>query len=122
MNNKTLSFSLLSLILANVLIILDVPFLREVISIIVFLAVPGILILSCLKFPHKNKWEYLVYSIGLSVSFLMITGLLASIILPVIGISRPLELTTLLVLLNLILLILWILAYKKMGGISKNEP
>jgi uncharacterized membrane protein len=109
------------LILANILIIADVPFLREVVSIIVFFTVPGILILSCLNLPHKNKWEYLVYSIGLSVSFLMIIGLLANIILPAVGILRPLEEFKLLAIFDLILLILWVFAYTRKNGDYHEE-
>jgi uncharacterized membrane protein len=101
------------LILANILIIADVPFLREIVSIMVFLAVPGIILLSCLNFSQKDKWEYLVYSIGLSVSFFMIIGLLASLIMPTVGISRPLEEFKLLAVFDFLLLILWIVAYAR---------
>jgi len=66
-----------------------------------------------LKIRKIGFWEYLVYTIGLSVAFLMFGGLFNNWFLPLVEIGRPLSLIPLLISFNAFLLIFWIIAYKR---------
>jgi len=72
-----------------------------------------------LKIRKIDFWEYLVYTIGLSIAFLMFAGLAVNWILPWLHITdKPLSLTPLLISFNLILFIFGFIAYKKNKDIS----
>jgi uncharacterized membrane protein len=71
-----------------------------------------------LKIREINPWKYLVYTIGLSIAFLMFGGLFVNLILPLIGINKPLSLMPLLISFDIFLLIFWIIAYKRNKDIS----
>ncbi len=108
-------FTILMLFITDLVIILDLPLLRDIIPFLFFTIVPGFLIVSILK---QNKIEFLIkilLSIGLSVSVLLSIGLLLNSLYPVL--LKPLSLTPLLVSLNLLVLILTIFAYQR----NKND-
>ena len=88
-------------------------FLSVTFSFIFLITIPGLLIMLMLKIREIGFWEYLVYTIGLSVAFLMFGGLLINWILPLIGIDRPLSLSSLLISFDIFLLIFWIISYKR---------
>ena len=107
--------TILMLFITDLVIILDLPLLRDIIPFLFFTIVPGFLIVSILK---QNKIEFLIkilLSIGLSVSVLLSIGLLLNSLYPVL--LKPLSLTPLLVSLNLLVLILTIFAYQR----NKND-
>jgi uncharacterized membrane protein len=94
-------------------------YLRAIFSFIFLIIIPGLLIILMLKIRKIGFWEYLVYIIGLSISFLMFTGLAINRILPWIHITdKPLALTPLLISLSVILSIFGIIAYKRNKKIS----
>lgn len=70
---------------------LEIPLIRQIVSIIYLTFVPGILILRLFRLYDLNPVEFLLYSIGLSVSFLMFSGLLINTLYHLIGISNPLS-------------------------------
>lgn len=99
------------LLLTDLIILLNVPFLRQILGFLCFTTIPGLLILHVLKL---NKIEFLkkfVLSVGLSVAFLMFAGLLVNSFYPII--SKPLSLAPILLSFNVILLILAFIAYKR---------
>lgn len=99
------------LLLTDLVILLNVPFLRQILGFLCFTIIPGILIIHILKL---NKIEFLkkfVLSIGLSVTFLIFAGLLVNSFYPVI--LKPLSLPPLLISFNVILMILAFIAYKR---------
>lgn len=68
----------------------------------------------CLKIRNINPWEYLVYTIGLSVSFIMFAGLAVNWILPFLNITdKPLLLYPILICFDTILLALWLVAQRR---------
>ncbi|CAD7775867.1 hypothetical protein AIOGIFDO_01851 [Candidatus Methanoperedenaceae archaeon GB37] len=102
-------------VLADLAILLNIPFLRQMLGFLCFTIIPGLLILHILKL---NKIEFLkkfVLSIGLSVSFLMFAGLFVNSFYPLI--LKPLSLEPILISFNVILLILAFIAYKR----NKND-
>lgn len=107
--------TILMLFITDLVIILDLPILRDIIPFLFFTIVPGFLIISILK---QNKIEFLIktlLSVGLSISALLAVGLLLNSFYPVL--LKPLSLTPLLLSLNILLLILTIFAYQR----NKND-
>jgi len=86
-------------------------------NILIFLfltLIPGLLILLLLKLKTKNIWEYLIYLISLSTSFLIFIGLGVNWILPLINNSyKPLTSLPLLIIINVIIITLTLIIYKR---------
>ncbi len=107
--------TILMLFITDLIILLDLPVLRDVIPLLFFTIIPGFLIISILK---QHKIEFMIKtlcSVGLSVSLLLAVGLFLNSLYPVI--FKPLSLNPVLVSLNLILIILSFYAYQR----NKND-
>ena len=98
-----------TLILTDILILLNVPFLREIASFLFFTFVPGLLILQILRLNRIRPLKKLVLSVGLSVSFIIFAGLAVNSLYPAVG--KPLSLIPLLTSFNLIVIVLALAAY-----------
>ena len=99
------------IVLADLVILLNIPLLRQILGFLCFTIILGLLILHILKL---NKIEFLkkfVLSIGLSVAFLIFAGLLVNSFYPLI--PKPLSLEPILISFNVILLISVFIAYKR---------
>jgi len=81
-------------------VLADVPVARQVVGFIYFTFIPGFIILNLLKLDGVSNLEIILFSAGLSVSFLTIGGLLSNTILPIFGILEPLSLTPLALVFN----------------------
>ena len=92
---------------------LDIPVLRQIVVFIFISFVPGILLLRILKIHNVHIIESLLYSVGLSLAFIMAVGVIANFGLPPIGISRPIALLPLLLIITLAFLLLCLLAYMR---------
>ena len=91
----------------------DIPVLRQVVGFIFLTFIPGTLILRILKIHNINAIESLLYSLGLSLAFVMFTGLFANFILPLIGISKPISTFPMMATLVIFTLILGAVAYNR---------
>jgi len=113
MNDSKLKFltSMFIQFIANILILFDVPVARQIISFIYFTIMPGLLIIKLINQKELDKIETLVFSVGLSISFLMIAGLLINETGFLFGIREPLSLLPLLVIFNSFILVCTFLAY-----------
>ena len=113
--NKLFSGILIFGLIVNLLVFFDIQYLylRAIFSFIFVITIPGLLIMLMLKIREINFWEYLVYTIGLSISFLIFGGLFINCALPLVGIGKPLSLIPILISLNVFLLVFWIIAYKR---------
>ena len=103
--------TLLMLFLTDLIILLDLPLLSDIIPFLLFTIVPGFLILNILK---QNRIEFILkslLSIGLSLSLLMIIGLLLNSLYPFL--SKPLSLVPLLSTLNIVFIVLVLFAFKR---------
>lgn len=109
-NRKYFALILLSLFITDLSILMNLPF-RSLFSVPFFLFVPGILIIGILKLRLKLP-EFIVFSIGLSVSFLMFVGLIINS-LPV---TRPLGLKFSLPFLNVFILVLLGIFYARVDS------
>lgn len=85
-------------------IFLNIPIARQVLGFVYFTFVPGYVILKLLKLDDFD-WEYkILFSVGFSVAFLMLVGLVLSESLSVFGLSQPLSLIPLMIGLNSLIL------------------
>lgn len=97
------------ILLTDLIILLDVPFLRQILGFLCFTIIPGLLILHVLKLNEIEFLKKFVLSVGLSVAFLMFTGLLVNSLYPLI--LKPLSLIPILISFSIILIIFTLIAY-----------
>jgi len=113
---KSKDFLLLILFLQlimNVTIFIDVPVARQVIGFLYFTFIPGFLIVKLLKMDEIEWLEKLLFSVGLSIAFLMLAGLLINELGAPLGISKPLSIMPLLIVLNSFVLICVLILYRR---------
>jgi len=107
---------LIFMFIINILVGLDVKFLylRQILGFLFLITIPGLLIMLCFKIKNTGFWEYLVYTIGLSIAFIMFAGLTVNWTLPALGITdKPLSLWPILISFNIFLLALWVTALNR---------
>ncbi len=110
-------FILLFYIIINLLIIFNIEFLylREILTITFLLFIPGILILIILKINGLKLIYQITLSLGLSVSFIILFGLLINFSLPLLYITyKPMSLIPLLLSFDLVLIIMIIFSYLRL--------
>ncbi len=119
LNRRIIFLSILVfMLIINLLIGFDVNFLylRQILGFLFIILIPGLLIMLCFKIRTVGFWEYLVYTVGLSVAFIMFAGLAVNWTLPALNITdKPLSLWPILICFNIFLLILWFI------GIHRNK-
>ena len=103
------------------LINIHIPLLREVISFVYLLFIPGILILRILKLHNFSNTEVLLYSAGLSVTSLMFMGFLINIIYPLFNILNPISFFYVIITIFIFVVILSILSYIRDKDFSNPE-
>ena len=107
----------LLIILTDIAILLDIPFLRQIFGFLFLTLLPGLLILQILKLNKIGFIEKFILSWGISISFLMFFGLLINHLSLSLGYETPLSTIPLLISVNIILILLCIVGYK----INKEE-
>ncbi|MBT9151288.1 MAG: hypothetical protein DDT40_01476 [candidate division WS2 bacterium] len=90
---------------------INIPLLRQSISFIYLSFVPGMLLLRVLKVHKSSAIETILYSAGLSLSFLMITGAMISLLFPLFGISKPISEIPLVITITIFVLCLCFVSY-----------
>ena len=98
-------------ILTNLAILLDIPFMRQTIGFLFLTILPGVLILRILKLNKLNTTETTLYSLGLSIAFVMFTGFFMNTLYPALGLSKPISTVPLTITISIILLILSAITY-----------
>ncbi|MHC3128451.1 MAG: DUF2206 domain-containing protein [Candidatus Bathyarchaeota archaeon] len=94
-------------------VFLDIPVARQVIGFFYLTFIPGFVILKLLKLDSLDRVEAVLFSVGLSVAFLMIAGLFINEFSLMFGFSQPLSLIPLMIFLIGPILIGGVLAYFK---------
>jgi uncharacterized membrane protein len=85
----------------------NIPIVRQIFGFVYLLFIPGFAILKILKLEERDATSAILFSVGLSMAFLMFVGLIINELYPLFGILRPLSaipLTTTLMVLTIILL------------------
>ena len=95
-----------------------IPVLTQGVGFIYLSFIPGVIILRILKLHKLSAVKVLLYSVGLSIAFLMLTGFLMNLVYPHIGISRPISTLPLIITITVALGILCTVAYIRDRGFS----
>lgn len=98
-------FIISMLLLTDIAIIFDLPLVRQVLVFLCFIILPGLLILALLRLNELNPFKIFLLSVGLSISFLMFSGLLLNTISPYLGILKPLQTVPLVIFFTLLIII-----------------
>lgn len=93
------------------LIGLNIPLLRQLVCFIYLSFVPGILILRVIRFHKLGCIETLLYSVGLSLPFLMFIGFFMNIFYPLVCIKGPISIIPLVLTISFVILLLCFLCY-----------
>ncbi len=89
----------------------QIPIIRQFIGFIYLTFVPGILILRVLKLHKLGNIETILYTVGLSITTLMFTGLFMNNVYPFFGISKPLSNLSFIITISILVFVLCILSY-----------
>ena len=92
--------------LTDLAILLNIPVIRPILGFLFLTFLPGLLILQTLKLNKLEFAEKLVLVVGLSISFLMLFGLLLNNSSLVLGYNSPLSTISLLIPFNLVAIVL----------------
>ena len=113
--NKILFGVLIFFFFVNLLILFNVQFLylRSIFSFVFLVIVPGLIIMLILKIRKIDFWHCIIYMIGLSIAFMLLGGLLFNWVLPLVGIGKPLATIPLLITFDILIIILWVVAFIK---------
>ena len=103
---------LIMILLTNIIIILNIPFLRQIFGFFFLTLLPGLLILQVLKLNKIESTEKFVLAVGLSISFLMFFGLLINSLSLSIGYKTPLSTIPLLISFTLAYIVFAIIGYR----------
>lgn len=98
-------------------VLFNVPVVREIVGFIYLTFVPGFIIAKLLKLDKLDGLETILFSIGLSIAFLMIAGLLVNQ-LSIFGFSRPLTFLPLMLVVNIAILIGAVLVYLRSENVK----
>ena len=112
--NKLFTALAIFALIVNLLVWFDINalYIRAVLAFLFIILVPGLLIMLMLKIREVGFWEYLVYTIGLSISFIMFAGLAVNWTLPLLNITdKPLALVPILISFDIFLVAFSIIAY-----------
>jgi uncharacterized membrane protein len=101
---------------------IDLPALRQLSGLLFLALVPGIIILRILKIHNISAIESLLYSIGLSIAFVMVIGVILNFALPPLGVSHPISVFSLIIAITIAILVLGIVAYKRDKSFIPTSP
>ncbi len=96
----------------DVVIVLDIPFVRPICGFLFFTTIPGLLIIYALRLTKIGPLKTGVIAVGLSLLFLIFAGLFFNEVYYAAGITNPLSVLYLLPSLSFALLLLAIVAYR----------
>jgi uncharacterized membrane protein len=94
-------------------ILFNIPFARPILGFIYFSFIPGFLLLRIIGLNPIDYLEKILYSVGLSVAFLMVFGLAINFVGPYIGVSEPLSLEFLSLTISIFIMFLAAIDYWK---------
>lgn len=80
----------ISTLLINTYII-KIEFLRALVSFVYLTFVPGIVVMRIIRLRNISFLESFLYAVGISISFLMVLGVLINFLYPILGVHNPLS-------------------------------
>jgi uncharacterized membrane protein len=100
-------------ILIYVAIGLDLPVFRQIIVFIYLTFVPGFILLKFLKLKETKTVDTILFSIGLSIAFLMLVGFFINELFLIVGVSMPLSTIPLEITLSVLTLFLFLVGNRR---------
>ena len=116
------SLIMIIIILTDLAILLNIPFLRQTIGFLFLTLLPGLLIIHVLKLNKLEFLEKFILAWGLSISFLMLFGLLLNNLSLGLGYELPLLTVPLLISFNLVAIALILIAYRMNKNVVFSLP
>jgi uncharacterized membrane protein len=113
MIKKSLLVVLLFHLLLYIVVILNIPVIRQIVVFIYLSFIPGFALIKLLKLTEIMFVEKILFIVGLSLAFLMFAGILINELFFALGISTPLLSTPLLISLSFLTLILSFVAHRQ---------
>ena len=104
-----------------VTVFFDAPVARQIVGFLYFTFIPGFISIRLLKFDRLDKLGTIIFSVGLSIALLMLVGLFLNEFGLLFGLSAPLSLVPLTVVLNSIILVGAIVVCVRDNGINHWE-
>jgi len=115
--NNSLGLTVAMVILTDLAISLDLPFLRQILGFIYLTILPGALLLGMLRLNRSIPvLDKLLLVAGLSFSYIIFSGLLINYIYPRLVFDRPLSTNSLVITISLSLLALAVISYLRDGS------
>jgi uncharacterized membrane protein len=114
------AFIISILLLTDLAILFNIPVLRQILGFLFLTILPGVLILQILKSNKVSTIETILYSVGLSVAFLMFVGFFMNTLYPPLGIPNPISTSHLIITISIILIILSIISYQRNKDFSTS--
>jgi len=100
------------IIVSNIFIFFNIPLLRQLFGIIFLTILPGLLIIHLLRLNEINLTEKILLIIGLSISFIMLFGVVLNFVFLSLDIKNPLSVVPILLSFDLVYLIVLFLGFK----------
>ena len=97
---------------------LDIPIFRQITGFFYLAFMPGIILLRIFRVHGLSRISTLLYSVGLSIAFLMLLGLSLNVLFPLVALSKPISSMPLILAISAAVLILSILSYIRDGAFS----
>jgi len=94
-------------------LVLDIPFARQVLGFLYLTFIPGFVLLRGFRLEKSNMAETILFSVGLSITFLMFIGLLINELGSSFFISKPLSTEPLVIIINIAVILMCILSCLK---------
>lgn len=116
MNNwelrRFLEVMLIIQVAVYLVVFLDIPVARQIIGFLYLSFIPGMILTRVLRLHKLETLETILFSVGLSIAFLMFIGSLMNGLYPFIGISAPLSTLSLIVTISVCLTVmLYVVSY-----------
>src|SRR5208282_5505866 len=107
-------------VIMYVSLFLNFPLVREVVGIFYLTFVPGFIFIKLLKL-ELGTLEFILYTVGFSVAFLMLSGLIINEFGSIVGYSLPLSTLPLSLFINTLILVGAAVAYLRQGDEKQNS-
>jgi uncharacterized membrane protein len=112
-NFTVLTYLLTLQVVVSISIVLDVPFVRQVLGFIFFAIIPGFLLLRLIGLKRSNLAENILFSVGLSIAFLSIIGFLMNGLGSLRLVLQPLSTEPMALVVNVTVFVMIIVDYLK---------
>jgi uncharacterized membrane protein len=100
---------------------LNFPLARQVIGVVYLTVIPGLIFIKLLKLDELGTLEFILFSVGFSVAFLMLSGLVISQFGYIVGLNFPLSTLPLSLFINTLIIVGAAVAHLRQGSIKQPE-